>query len=422
MHARIALVTLFHIANDIRLVKEADALSAAGYDVDVFAAKYLPWAEAGDEVVSRGKQWRVHFVYYDRNQHPALFWYSRFRRKLSSILWCRLKNIVPIFVRQLLMERALDRVLPEMLSLVTGHGAELYIGHGAQSLPIVVRAAWRHRALAGFDAEDFNAGMKHDGAPLNCEDELIDFVVKSYIRRIQHVTAASPGVAEALRLTYSGVEALPILNVFPLRERPDSEPRSNANGPLRLYWFSQTIGRDRGLEEAVRACGILPAHSVELHLRGNWTPGYENVFRDLWSKHVGARAKLFVHDILPPDQMIQDAAKYDVGLALEVPISENRRICMRDLSTNKVFTYLLAGLAVAASGLEQRSLIIFDGAGFAYETGNAESLAAGLHTWVVDRPALQRAREISWRLGGERYNWEREKEKLLESVQRALSA
>lgn len=420
MSARIALVTLFHISNNIRLVKEADALSAAGYDVDVFAAKYLPWAEAGDEIVSRGKQWRVHFVCYDRNRHPALFWYSRFRRKLSSILWCRIKNKAPNFFRRFLMERALDRVLPEMLSLVIGHHADLYIGHGPQSLPVVVRAARRYGAVAGFDAEDFDVGMKHDGAPSDCEDELTGVVVEDHIGRIQHVTAASPGVADALRRTYSGVEALPIRNVFPLNHRPRYHPQTGAPGPLRLYWFSQTIGHDRGLEEAVRACGILPPQSVELHLRGNWSPGYERVLRELWDKHVGSDAKFFIHDILPPDQLVRAASEYDVGLALEVPVSENRRICMRDLCTNKVFTYLLAGLAVAASGLEERLSTIYDGAGFAYETGKAESLAAGLHTWVVDRPALQKAREISWRLGEEQYNWDLEKSKLIESIRRVL--
>ena len=96
-------------------------------------------------------------------------------------------------------------------------------------------------------------------------------------------------------------------------------------------------------------------------------------------------------------------------------------ICMRDLCTNKVYTYLLAGLAVAASGLErQRS--IYDGAGFVYPTGDAAALAAGIYHWVANRDALDAARETAWRVSEQQYNWDREKQKLLDAVSRVLNS
>src|SRR2546422_9615422 len=91
------------------------------------------------------------------------------------------------------------------------------------------------------------------------------------------------------------------------------------------------------------------------------------------------RSTLFPYTTLfrSPDSLVRLAAEYDVGLALEVPISENRIICMNDLCTNKVFTYLMAGLAVAASTLGEGATL-YEGAGFRSEEHTSE-LQSRLH-------------------------------------------
>lgn len=417
---RIALISLFHLANNIRLVKEADALVSAGYEVDVFATRYLSWAGPGDAALLKHARWRAHFVSYDRTQNPALFWYSRFRRKIASRLWLLLRNRIPSWITDSFAFRALDRVLPEMHSLVMRHPADLYIGHGSQSLPIVVDAARRNHAMAGFDAEDFHLGMKMMNQPSSLDDELTEFTDAQCMRKIQYLTAASPGVAAALARIYPSLQPVPILNVFSLAERPATMRPSRPEDSMRLYWVSQTIGRDRGLEDAVRACALLPPGSVELHLRGNWQVGYERELRCLWDVSTRNPAALVIQELLPPDQMVRAATMYDVGLALETPCSENRRICMNDLSTSKVFTYLLAGLAVAASGVEANPSI-FEGSGFTYRSGDAEGLANGLRHWVVNRQALCVARENAWRISEQKYNWEIEQRKLLAMVEGALA-
>jgi hypothetical protein len=47
----------------------------------------------------------------------------------------------------------------------------------------------------------------------------------------------------------------------------------------------------------------------------------------------------------PPEEMVRQAAPYDIGLSLETDISDNRSLCL----TNKIFTYLLAGVPVLLS-------------------------------------------------------------------------
>ena len=110
------------------------------------------------------------------------------------------------------------------------------------------------------------------------------------------------------------------------------------------------------------------------------------------------------------------AAGYDLGLSLETDVSENRQFCL----TNKIFTYLLAGVQVVMSDTPaQRQL--------APDLGEAAALVSlsdpkGIAT-ALDRLAggLEAAKAHAMRLGSERYNWETEKAALLASVETAFA-
>jgi len=117
--------------------------------------------------------------------------------------------------------------------------------------------------------------------------------------------------------------------------------------------------------------------------------------------------------------MVRLAAEYDIGLALEQPVEQNRALCL----TNKVFVYLLAGNAVAATNVgAQQSLIAEVGtAGRSYEPGDIHGLAGLLHKWYLDRRSLEASRRLAWEWGERRYNWEIEKRAFLNAVQGALS-
>jgi glycosyltransferase involved in cell wall biosynthesis len=120
----------------------------------------------------------------------------------------------------------------------------------------------------------------------------------------------------------------------------------------------------------------------------------------------------------PAEEMIRLAADYDVGLALEQPASLNRDLCL----TNKISSYLLAGNAVAATSTTgQRAIVEKLGAGgFVYPPGDSDSLARGLRVWHDDRSQLERARREAWSFGSNEFNWDLEKNKLVEIVESVL--
>jgi hypothetical protein len=112
------------------------------------------------------------------------------------------------------------------------------------------------------------------------------------------------------------------------------------------------------------------------------------------------------------------AASYDVGLVAETGHTHNRRIAL----TNKLFSYLLAGLPVVLSSIPAHEAIapeIKDAARL-YALNDSESLATALDGLLGDPVVLASARASAFRLGQTRFNWEYEKHVLLDMVHQAL--
>jgi glycosyltransferase involved in cell wall biosynthesis len=174
------------------------------------------------------------------------------------------------------------------------------------------------------------------------------------------------------------------------------------------------IGPDRGVEEALRALAKLDL-PVELHLRGELLPSYEGELRSL-TDELGISRRVHLGPPAPPGELVALAQHHDIGLALEQPVSRNRQVCV----TNKLFTYLLAGLAVAATDtVGQRGILeSVPDAGFLYPPGDVDALAAGLRRLLTAPGALERARSAARRAADERYCWEVERERLVSYLTR----
>lgn len=106
-------------------------------------------------------------------------------------------------------------------------------------------------------------------------------------------------------------------------------------------------------------------------------------------------------------------------MAPELPISVNKDLCI----SNKIFTYPLAGNAIAATNTQGQRLVLdqIKDASFGYEPGDYSTLAAKLQRWCDDRQALDRARRSAWQYAEQKFNWETEKSKFLAVVERVLT-
>lgn len=404
----ICLVTPGHLSTNPRLVKEADALAAAGYEVSIVAARFIHWADAADTEFAN-RPWRVHKVAFGPLAGRASQIMQSLLRRVCLLAWKGL-GLWP--------ERAFHPVIAGLTRAACGIQADLYIAHNLAALPAAYHAAKKHGAKFGFDAEDFHSGELSMTPENALRSRLTREIERRYLPLCDHLTAASPGIAKAYAEAYGVAVPSVILNVFPKAAAPSAPTRCGAARPSpSLYWFSQTIGPDRGLETVVTAIASSQSRP-NLFLRGNLSPGYEKVLTALAEQlGIGDRLRFLVP--APPGDMVSLAAEYDIGLATEVSTTANRDICL----TNKIFTYLLAGLPVLATDTAAQSEIAsgMSGAVFVYPQQGAQNLALRMDELLLSPHQLAHARQAAWQIGQVRFNWDVEQAILLRLVESALA-
>lgn len=413
---RICLVTATSVAHDPRLLKAADSLHAAGYAVRAVSCQHLAWVAAYDAALMAGRGWRLEAVALTRRGLAG---------RLLSRAWLRSQLCRRLLSRATLglgvAERAYTLAYPELRALAAREPADLYIAHALRALPAAAHAAARHGARLAFDAEDLHTGELHAARRGELAQRLAERLEAAYVGRCDFVSAPSGPVADELARRY-GLRPLVLHNAFPLADRrpPAAPPRDRRGAALSLYWYSQTIGADRGIQDAIRAAGLIDA-PVQIHLRGSLAPAVADELGAL-ARACGLEGRLFFHPQAPPEQLPALAAEHDVGLALEPGLAHSLNNALT--VSNKLFAYLLAGLAVAASDTPgQRSVLAGEPrAGFLYPPGDHRALAEGLRAWA-DRPAaLAQARAAAAEAARARWCWEIEGRALLERVAATVGA
>jgi glycosyltransferase involved in cell wall biosynthesis len=393
------------------MVKAADALVDEGYDVRLVSVNYIDWARETDRALVGSRGWRWMPVEIARRERPTASRAVSLRRRAAM----RAAQVIgPARVPWPLVARAYSRMHPELVAAILTEPFDLVYGGTSGALAATAVAARRARRPFGLDLEDYHpAESEEPDAPLT--HALARRVLGDVVKDARFMTTASRPMADAYR-DRCGIDPLVVHNVVP---KPATPPGLRPHpGPLRLYWFSQTVGPKRGLEEVVQGVAAARVPAV-LDLRGLEASGYVTDLRRL-AAALGAPLELRVRPPGPPDQMVELSAPYDVGLSPEQMGVENRALCL----PNKPLTYLAAGLAIVATDTPgQRSLgRDVEGAVHWYPPGDVPALAAGLRRWSEDRDALGAARQASWRAASVRWHWEHPLERgaLLDAIRGAL--
>ena len=404
----ICIVTSSHIALNPRVVKEADALHGAGYHVRVvFVQRRAGAVRHYDQQVLNGKEWPSSAVPCARATEKLRWLRGVGRERFFS-------HVPRSFWRHgLVAERAEERAVIELAAVAARRPAELFIGHNPGGLVAAAIAAKRSHALLGFDAEDLHTGETNSAEQL----ARVDFIQERYLPNCRYLTAASVGIAEALAQQYGLPTPITIHNTFPWSDRQSIDGRQlDRRGPgLSLYWYSQTIGLDRGIQDAIRAAGLLD-EKPQIHLRGLVDDDVRTSLVELArSNNV---QELYFHPPVSPNELLSRAAEHDVGLALEQGQVRNRAIC----TTNKLFLYMLAGSAVVATAVPGQMVVRseFPDCVTPYSPGDYRALARILSNWSHDRAALARAKKAALCAARERFNWECESKRLVEAVSAVL--
>jgi glycosyltransferase involved in cell wall biosynthesis len=410
---RLCIISPMHPCLNPRVVKEADALAEAGFSVSVVAPRYLTWADEADLALGVGK--------WQRAAAPAFGPIAPFGDRIRELAErSGLALALRIGLRSAaVLHSALHPATSALARAARAVDADLYIGHYPAGLAAAAVAAQRRCAAYAFDAEDYHLGDLPSQPKFERARSVVRAVEARYLAKAAYVSAAAPLIADAYAKAYGITRPTVVLNTFP---RAQAAPAPLPRDPTQvrrpsLYWFSQTIGPDRGLECALEAIAL--SHSQpRLVLRGE--PRVNFVARLLERAEVLGISDLL--EILPraaPHEMERLAAQHDAGFSGETGHTENRRIML----TNKQFSYMLAGLPTILSDIPSHRAFAAEAkaAVLLYETENARSLAAVIDALFLNESRRHAMACAAWRLAQDRFNWDEEKKTLLGLIEEALS-
>jgi hypothetical protein len=398
------------LASNPRLVKEADALHSAGYQVHVVCGSYFPPLYSFDHQIRSASPWEVTTVSYPRNwtNFPARILQQLARRRVA-------RHERPAVALAL---SALHRAHGALTEAARRIPARLFVGHTVTGLGVAALAARFRGVPFAFDAEDFHSAETVASESDPAESASVAAIESELVPHAAYVTASSPLIAEAYAERYHVPTPCVVLNVFPLRDAPivPYTPDVSPNGTRRLYWFSQTTGRGRGLEQIVGVLACMRTR-CSLHLRGIPSPGFPSQLRATACAS-GYEGEIEFLPTGPAGEMVRLAAPYDLGLCLEQRSPRNRDLCL----TNKVFTFLLAGLPIACTPTQAQAALVSElgDAALLLDPAKPEKAAAALDRFFSDNIRPTAARSAAWKAGHERFSWDLEQARVLQLTETVL--
>jgi hypothetical protein len=306
--------------------------------------------------------------------------------------------------------RLVDRLAAAALSV----DATFYIGHNLPGLLAADRAARSAGAMLGFDAEDDHPGEVPDAGGETHEMARRHALMSAPLRRSVLRTAASPMIADAMKERF-GLPFAVVRNVFPLADATSSDPATEREDTI--YWFSQTIGPGRGLEELLH-CMAMMRHPVRLDLRGTLVAGFQSqLLAQAIAFGMHTDRVRFLQPAMPTE-MTRLAANAGLGASVEIGSSPNKRACLG----NKIFQYLLAGTPVLLTPTPAQAQLActLGEAALLVDLSQPEYAAAQLDDWFANRMQRRRAQEAAWRIARTELNWEMEALHLLRAVDTSL--
>jgi glycosyltransferase involved in cell wall biosynthesis len=405
----VALLTSAQPSANPRLVKEAKSLLQAGFIVSVIWCPISAWADEFDEKLFNEYPSIIWIkAGYDAKTEPIGYWYARIRQKVWKLIYKLIGNYFDAAIKSLVLYSQ------ELNSIALQKKADLYIGHNLGALPAIVKAAKKNKAKSIFDFEDFHRGEAAEGS---LQTRMVKEIENFYIPLVDRITTASSSITEAYQTIFQKKNIRTINNCFPLFlavEYPQTLPQT----PLKLFWFSQYVGKQRGLQTVIKAMSNFAPDKITLTLLGKASDEIKNYFFAYLEELGLNKSQLLFVDSVSENQLVQIASKHHIGLASEPGRDDNNEKAL----SNKIMIYLLAGNALLISDtISQKEFYTnHKSIGCLYKKQDVFDLSKALNFYIQNPVILNNFRSNALILAKEKLNWDKEQHIFLSNVQMTL--
>jgi glycogen(starch) synthase len=361
---RLLLLTPAEVTRDVRARREAAAALARGYDVVAACGRIsgeAPVPLEGVRIERAGRPGRAKRSWTGGGDiRPPR---GRALREMRGLL-----RLARLCVRTAGLVAAGRRLGP----------ARIVHANDLDTLPAgyLLARVWGARLV--YDAHELYS--EFEAQPPRLTRRLMLTLEGALARRADAVVTVSEGIARELvvRLRLRRTP-LVVVNAPAREERPLHFAHE---GPLRCVYQGR-LGPGRDLDDLLAAAD---ADGVELSIR---IPLVDP--REL-RETVAARAlrgRVKVLEPVPPDRVLDALAEFEVGLIFDRPQSRNSELSL----PNKLFEYLMAGLAVVAPRLESLGpLLEGERVGVTFEPGDLDGLIRSLERLAADRELVSELR------------------------------
>ncbi|MEP0548292.1 MAG: glycosyltransferase family 4 protein [Rhodothermales bacterium] len=381
-----------------RLLKAGDYFTGRGAEVTVFNPVFGIADLALYESFKASRAWR--FKEYNISKRDSQAW--------AQWAWASLRHLAA----QRLWKRgwAFGWSFPHALNKgligldTSGERYDVIVSNLVDTLPLAAELKRAHGAVLVYDSQEFFTGQARSAwamawvreAERRCigEADVVIGTTDVMAGRLDEVHGLS---SPALRVRNAPSEAPPANAVS--ETEGDSKGRRERR-PLRLVWHGFQINyRGRGVDvilDALRRC----ESDAELYLQGRVSDEQRALIQEV-AAEAGVGARVYFKPPAHPEEIVASIRAYDVGVSAEQGADENQLLT----SSNKVFEYMHAGLAVLAPDLPglAETLDEYD-VGLLYPPSDPGGLARCIDMLAHDRArceafqsnARAAAAEVTW--------------------------
>jgi glycosyltransferase involved in cell wall biosynthesis len=383
-----------------RLVRDANILAAAGYEVVVITPQIVQRTIAYDAEITKEAKWKYLSINIFQSHYNRIHWnYVRLRHFVSKLFlsWLSNENIIG---------NSCDYFNVELSIMAAEVNADLYIAYQQITLPAAVWAARKVHSRFAVDIHDLLADSLSEPV------YIIRNIEERYLSQCVYISTMSAVAAERIQKLYILSEQPIVLHNTPsLSERENvlSPEQRSTSKIISIYWFGQTIGYHSRADQVIRAMPLL-IKPIKLVLRGHPDVVFVNNVIAL-AQELGVSDYLEILPVASPQDMVKLAAEHDILLGSQPGEDLFHQMAIG----NKVFTGMIAGLALALTDtIAYRSLLTeFPNCGFLFPDENEVEFAKKINELIQNPEILQSMKIDCWHLAESHFNWEQESKKLI---------
>lgn len=181
-------------------------------------------------------------------------------------------------------------------------------------------------------------------------------------------------------------------------------------GQKKIVLYHGVFLKDRGIEQLIESFGYI--NNAKLVIRGLGPT--ETILRNM-VKNMKFEDRIEFAPAVEMEKLVKYASEADIGVIPYIATNLNNKFT----TPNKLFEYMMAGLAIGGSDLpELRNIIMGNNLGKVFDPTDPKDIARAINEMVSDEALLSEMKNNSLTAARDKYNWEKESQKLITLYER----